>query len=162
KREGFGHIYVLDSVAEIDAARVDRVKLWNDRREETGPFDIIGDVHGCCDELEALLAKLGYAITRAGDSDGGARYQVTPPARRKAVCVGAIVDRGPRIGDALRLVMDMVDAGHAFCVLGNHESKLERWLKGADVKITHGLDASIKELEAGGEPFKRRVKAFTS
>jgi protein phosphatase len=160
KREGFGHIYVLNSVAEIDAARVDRVKLWNDRREETGPFDIIGDVHGCCDELEALLARLGYAITRANDSDDRVRYQVTPPTGRKALFVGDIVDRGPRIGDALRLVMDMVEAGHALCVLGNHESKLERWLKGADVKITHGLDASIKELEAGGDPFKRRVKAF--
>src|SRR5215467_7924301 len=106
KREGFGHIYVLNSVAEIDAARVDRVKLWNDRREETGPFDIIGDVHGCCDELEALLARLGYAITRANDSDDGVRYQVTPPTGRKALFVGDIVDRGPRIGDALRLVMD--------------------------------------------------------
>jgi protein phosphatase len=160
KREGFGHVYILNSVGEIEAASVDRVKLWNDKREETGPFDIIGDVHGCCDELETLLAKLGYAVARHEDADCGARYEVTPPAGRRAIFVGDIVDRGPRIGDALRLVMDMREAGHALCVLGNHESKLERWLKGADVKITHGLDASIKALEAGGDTFKRRVKSF--
>jgi protein phosphatase len=75
KREGFGHVYILNSVGEIEAASVDRVKLWNDKREETGPFDIIGDVHGCCDELETLLAKLGYAVARHEDADSGARYE---------------------------------------------------------------------------------------
>ncbi len=59
KREGFRHVFVLESEADIDAATIQRVPLWNDRKEEHGPFDIIGDVHGCCDELELLLGNLG-------------------------------------------------------------------------------------------------------
>lgn len=47
KREGFRHVFVMDSVEEIDAATVERVPLWNDKRDEHGPFDIIGDIHGC-------------------------------------------------------------------------------------------------------------------
>ena len=162
KREGFGHVYELDSVADIEAATVTRAKLWTDKREETGPFDIIGDVHGCCDELEALLTRLGYAVACDDDPVRGIHYTVIPPAGRKAVFVGDVVDRGPRVGDALRLVMDMVEAGQAFCVIGNHEAKVEKWLKGGDVRITHGLDRSIADLEAGGDAFKRRVKVFVS
>src|ERR1700722_8674244 len=62
-REGFRHVFVLESPEEVEAATVERVPLWNDRRQEHGPFDIIGDVHGCCDELEALLRQLGYEVT---------------------------------------------------------------------------------------------------
>src|SRR4051794_29048733 len=65
-REGFRHVFVLSSPDKVDAAVVERLPLWNDRRDEHGPFDIIGDVHGCCDELEALLARLGYAEVRLG------------------------------------------------------------------------------------------------
>ena len=160
KREGFGHVYVLNSVAEIEAAEVTRLKLWTDKREETGPFDIIGDVHGCCDELEALLAKLGYGISLIREPEHGARYTITPPPGRKVLFVGDLVDRGPRVGDTLRLAMDMIEQGHAFCVLGNHEAKVEKWMKGADVKITHGLNTSIADIEAGGEAFKNRVRHF--
>src|SRR5260370_14137755 len=52
KREGFRHVFVFESAAEVEAATVERVPLWNDRQEERGPFDVIGDVHGCPDELE--------------------------------------------------------------------------------------------------------------
>src|SRR5438270_7364794 len=62
-KEGFRHIFVLESLEEAEAATVERVPLYNDKRHEHGPFDIIGDVHGCCDELEALLLQLGYEIT---------------------------------------------------------------------------------------------------
>lgn len=160
KREGFGHIHVLNSIAEIEAASIERVRLWTDKRDEKGPFDIIGDVHGCCDELETLLAKLGYAVARAEGASEGSRFSITPPPGRKAVFVGDIVDRGPRVGDSLRLVMDMVDDGHAFCVVGNHEAKVEKWLKGSDVKIAHGLNVTIAELDTAGEVFKARVKKF--
>ena len=160
KREGFGHVYVLNSVEEIEAATIERVKLWTDKRNERGPFDIVGDVHGCCDELEALLQKLGYSVARIEEPDGGIRYAVTPPSGRKAVFVGDIVDRGPRVADSLRLVMDMVEAGQAHCVVGNHEAKVEKWLKGSDVKIAHGLNLTIAELEAAGETIKARVKKF--
>src|SRR5947199_1327130 len=62
-KEGFRHIFVLESPEEVEAAAVERVPRYNDKRHEHGPFDIIGDVHGCCDELEALLRQLGYEIT---------------------------------------------------------------------------------------------------
>lgn len=160
KREGFGHVYVLNSPAEIEAAEIHRVRLWTDKREETGPFDIIGDVHGCCDELEALLGRLGYGISKTDGPEGGALYRVVAPAGRKLVFVGDIVDRGPRVADSLRLVMDLIESGQALCVVGNHEAKVEKWLKGSDVKIAHGLAMTIAALDAAGEPFKSRVKTF--
>lgn len=158
-REGFRNVFELGSEEEIDAATITRTKLWTDKREETGPFDIIGDVHGCADELEALLARLGYALSWT-EENGGYRCRVTPPAGRKAIFVGDIVDRGPRVADALRIVMDMVEDGHAFCVIGNHEAKAERWLGGRDVKMTHGLQQTVEELTDAGRDFKERAKRF--
>src|SRR5437016_4609225 len=60
RREGFRYIHVLNTPEEIDAVTVERAPLWTDRRAETGPFDIVGDVHGCFDELAELLGRLGY------------------------------------------------------------------------------------------------------
>jgi protein phosphatase len=53
----FRYVYVLDSLEEIEAATIERQPLWNNRKHEHGSFDIIGDVHGCADELEELLEK---------------------------------------------------------------------------------------------------------
>ena len=158
--EGFSHVYRLSSEAEIDSAEIFRQRLWTDRRDERGPFDIIGDVHGCADELELLLDRLGYTIERTTREDGEPRYRVTPPEGRKAVFVGDLVDRGPRVADALRLAMDMVEDGVALCVLGNHEAKVEKWLDGRDVKVAHGLDATITDLSGTSKDFRSRVKRF--
>ena len=69
KREGFAHVFYFDSPEEVDAATIERTPLWNDKRDEPGPFDIIGDLHGCCDELEVgssrvdlQACKLEYSI----------------------------------------------------------------------------------------------------
>ena len=158
--EGFRHIYKLNSQAD-GRRRRDRPPAPLDRPVATsrGPFDIIGDVHGCAGELEGLLGRLGYAVERA-ERDGEASYRVTPPLGRKAVFVGDLVDRGPRIVDTLRLVMAMVEDGAALCVLGNHEAKFDRWLQGREVKPTHGLDRSIAELGAAPDPFRDRVRKF--
>lgn len=158
-REGFRQVHELRSEAEIDAARVTRQRLWTDRRDEGGPFDIVGDVHGCCDELEALLGRLGYAVERT-ERDGEPRYRVTPPPGRKAVFVGDLVDRGPRVADSLRLVMDMIEDGCALCVMGNHEAKAEKWLSGRDVKVAHGLQATIDDLSTQSLAFRERAKRF--
>ncbi len=70
KEEGFRHIHHLRSVADIDAIQaITREQLYNNRQEETGPFDLIGDVHGCYEELRALLEKLGYQITEEPITD---------------------------------------------------------------------------------------------
>jgi protein phosphatase len=151
EREGFRHVFVLTSPEEIESVSIDRQPLWNNLKHEHGPFDIIGDVHGCFDELITLFDKLGYTI----DGD-----QVTPPEGRKAVFVGDLVDRGPKIPQVLRLAMRMVEQGTAFCVPGNHDMKLMRKLKGRDVQITHGLAESLAQLAGEPPEFTKEVAKF--
>ena len=117
QREGFRYIHVLDASRGGDAATIERTKLWTNRRDEHGPFDIIGDVHGCLDELVSLLEKLGYEV--GGLRRRGRRCGIR---RAAAVFLGDLVDRGPDVPRVLRLVMAMVDDGTALCVPGNHES----------------------------------------
>jgi protein phosphatase len=148
KREGFRHIFVMESEEEVNSAKIERTPLWNDKKAEHGPFDIIGDIHGCCDELEKLLQQLGYQIQETQSPDPLWGNQVyAHPEKRKAVFLGDIVDRGLRIIDALRIVRNMVKAGTAYCVPGNHDIKLRRKLSGKDVQITHGLQQSLAEFE---------------
>jgi protein phosphatase len=156
EREGFRYVLHLRGDREIDAVQIERYPLWTDQRGEHGPFDIIGDVHGCCDELEELLGRLGYA---RNESD-----VFFHPDGRRVVFLGDFVDRGPRIVDALKLVMAMRAAGSALCVPGNHDAKLLRKLRGRNVQITHGLDKTLAELDAlpdeERETFKEKVAAF--
>ncbi len=153
KREGFRHITVLSSVEELDSVVIERQPLWTDRRDDRGPFDIIGDVHGCFDELVELLGVLGYEI-------GGEGVAVRRPAGRKAVFLGDLVDRGPNSPAVLRLVMSMVEQGTALCVPGNHDLKLMRKLSGKDVRITHGLAETLTQLENEPPEFNQEVVAF--
>ncbi|NQE38404.1 polynucleotide kinase-phosphatase [Microcoleus asticus] len=148
-REGFRYVYVLRSPEEIDAVEVERQPLWNNRKGDSGPFDIIGDVHGCCDELEQLLQQLGYQIIeKSSESDLGNFPTYAHPEGRKAVFLGDLVDRGPRILDTLKLVRNMVLAETALCVPGNHDIKLLRKLNGKNVKINHGLEQTLAEIAA--------------
>src|SRR5262245_16747285 len=148
-REGFRHVFVLDTPEDVEAVTVERTPLWNDKRDEHGPFDIIGDVHGCCDELEALLGELGYEAGSLGGDDSvwGDRTYIHPQGR-KAVFVGDLVDRAPRSPDTGGLVRNMARGGTALCVPGNHDVKLLRKLRGKDVRITHGLAHSLAEIDA--------------
>lgn len=132
-----------------------------DQRRDRGPFDIIGDVHGCAGELEALLAKLGY-VTRWRGAPGAISVDVTPPAGRRAVFVGDLIDRGPRSPDVLRIVMSMLGAGTGFVVPGNHDVKFTRWLDGKDVKPSHGLDRTIEQFGKEAKAFHAEVRAFYS
>jgi protein phosphatase len=142
EREGFRHIFTLNSPEDVDAATIERQPLWNNLKHLHGPFDIIGDVHGCFDELTGLLKQLGYTLT---ELEGA--YHVQPPEGRRAIFLGDLVDRGPKIPGTLKLVMNMVADGIALCVPGNHDLKLMRKLKGRDVQITHGLADSLAQLE---------------
>jgi polynucleotide kinase-phosphatase len=163
EREGFRKVHVLRSVEEVEQAVIEYEKAYNDKRELTGPFDIIGDVHGCRTELEALLVRLGYTLVR---DDDGRPIDALPPAEtqtglaRTAVFVGDLVDRGPDTPGVLRLVMGMVEAGHALCVPGNHENKLVRALSGRKVQHTHGLAESLEQLGREDEEFRKRVAEF--
>jgi protein phosphatase len=155
EREGFRHIFVLSTPEEVSAVTITRQPLWNNRKQEHGPFDIVGDIHGCYDELLALLTQLGYRI-----ENGSEGPNAFPPAGRKAIFLGDLVDRGPRIPDVLRLVMRMVADGTALCVPGNHDMKLMRKLKGRDVQLAHGLADSIAQLDPETPEFKQQVVRF--
>jgi hypothetical protein len=130
-----------------------------DLRDIGGPFDIIGDVHGCAGELESLLARLGYHIQWMG-SPGAHSVSVTPPSGRRAIFVGDFVDRGPRAPDVMRIVMSMVESGAALAVPGNHDVKFVRWLEGRDVKLTHGLDRTIAQFGTEAPQFHETVGRF--
>jgi protein phosphatase len=152
QKEGFRHVHVLRSPEEVDSVLIERQPLWNNRKSDHGPFDIVGDVHGCAHELESLLETLGYT-----PDELGTWRHVTG---RKAVFVGDLVDRGPRVPDVLRIVMSMVEAGTAIAVPGNHDLKLVRKLRGKDVQITHGLAASLAQLDLEPAEFRDRVTGF--
>ena len=156
-REGFRKVHVLRSPAQVEAAVVVRERLLTDYRDRTGPFDVIGDVHGCRTELEALLGRLGYRVTR--DASGRA-VDAVPPEGRTAVFLGDLVDRGPDSPGVLRLVMGMVTAGHALAVPGNHENKLIRALSGRNVQVSHGLAETLGQLAGEDEAFRKDVADF--
>lgn len=154
-REGFRHVHILKSTEDVEAASIIRQPLWNNRKSEHGPFDIVGDVHGCFLELCDLLRQLGYEIETESDT-----YRVTHPAARKVIFVGDLVDRGPEIASVLRLAMSMVESGVALCVPGNHDMKLVRKLKGRDVQVTHGLAESLSQLDLEPQDFRDNVASF--
>ncbi|MEM9445290.1 MAG: polynucleotide kinase-phosphatase [Verrucomicrobiota bacterium] len=140
KREGFRHIHVLSSEEDIEGAEIDRQQLWNNRKFEHGPFDIIGDIHGCFDELMELVVELGY------QPNGDGIYE--HKENRKLVFLGDLVDRGPKTPEVVQFVKQMVEAEKALCVPGNHDIKFMRKMKGKNVQIIHGLGATLEQFEA--------------
>jgi len=153
KQEGFRFVYVLSSEEEISNAQITRAPMWNNKKTETGPFDIIGDVHGCFDELCDLLKNLNYNV----DTEN---FTAEHPEGRKAVFIGDLCDRGIKNIEVLRLVMNMEQSCSALCVLGNHDFKLLRQLRGNKVQLTHGLDITVNQLEKESEEFRNQVKTF--
>ena len=160
KREGFRYVFVLNSPAEVEEAFVERMPMWVNRRNEHGPFDIIGDVHGCFEELVILLQRLGYRVETRADDTGDTGFSVTHPQGRRVLFVGDLVDRGPAVAKVLNLAMSMTADGTALCVAGNHEAKLVRKLQGRKVRISHGLAATLAQLEAESPEFQQRAAAF--
>ncbi|MEA2514169.1 MAG: hypothetical protein QOJ59_3656 [Thermomicrobiales bacterium] len=159
-REGFHNVHVLSSLEEVEAATIVRQRPWVDRRDDHGPFDIIGDIHGCFDELLELLGTLGYEVVVVPGENGEERYDVRPPTGRTAIFLGDLTDRGPNSVGVLRLVMDMVVAGTALCLPGNHDDKLLRKLKGRNVRVAHGLAGTLEQLDREPPAFRERVATF--
>ncbi|MEH1844222.1 MAG: polynucleotide kinase-phosphatase [Nostoc sp.] len=167
EKEGFRYVYTLNSLEAIASVEIERQPLWNNLKHEHGPFDIIGDIHGCCNELEALLQQLGYQISSFPFVSPAPSWDYPTyhhPQGRSAVFLGDLVDRGPRILDTVKLVRNMVAAGTAFCIPGNHENKLLRKLRGKNVRVNHGLEQTLAEIEAlpdeVREPFTKELQKF--
>jgi len=74
-------------------------------------IDVIGDIHGYADKLNALLLKLGYSK----------QHGVYTHPERTVLFVGDYIDRGPKIRETLQIVRRMVENGHAIALMGNHE-----------------------------------------
>lgn len=161
RQEGFRKTVVLKSEEEVASiTAISREKLYSNREDQTGPFDIIGDVHGCFDELHDLLLKLGYRVEAVEEEQSNYGWLVEPPAGRKAIFLGDLVDRGPKSPQVLRLVMSMVHQQTALCVPGNHDMKLHRKLKGKNVQVRHGLAETLEQLEAEPPEFIDAVREF--
>ncbi len=158
EREGFRHVHILDGPEEVE---IRRTPLWNNKKDEAAPFDIFGDLHGCADELRSLLERLGwerYALDAPEAPWGGESWR--HPLGRKAVFLGDLVDRGPNVLDTVRIVRNMVTAGTAFCIAGNHDVKFMRWLRGKQVQVKHGLEQSIAEVESLSAEERAKVASY--
>jgi len=160
KKAGFKQIFILNSREEIEAVNIIREKSPNDKSEFIGPFDIIGDVHGCFSELSTLLTKLGYTIIKHQNKMNNYGYSVLPPRNRKAIFVGDLVDRGPASNEVLRLAMSMVKNETGLCVIGNHDEKLLKKLNGRDVQIRYGLAETLEQLAKEPSQFVEEVREF--
>jgi protein phosphatase len=157
EKEGFRYVFHLKSEEEVETLEIERQPLWNDKKHETGAFDIIGDIHGCSDELEILLEQLGYK-TKTETLTPDRTFWDAPtyyhPEGRRLIFLGDLVDRGARILDTMKIVRNAIVSGNGFCVAGNHDNKLLRKLKGRNVNINHGLAESIAEIESLPETIK--------
>lgn len=161
KREGFRQIYTLRTPEEVNNVEgIIREKLYNDKKEVNGPFDIIGDIHGCYTETIELLEKLGYEIAQVADNGSNYGIEVTHSENRQVVFLGDLVDRGPNSPAVLKLVMSMVHSGVAWCVPGNHDLKLQKKLNGKNVNVKHGLAETLEQLEKETSEFIFEVKEF--
>jgi len=158
--EPYQRRYWLRSPQEAARALVIRQPLPCDRRWWRGPFDIVGDVHGCFDELVELLERLGYQVAEQRSRTGDLRYHVHHPQGRRLLFVGDLVDRGPKAVPVLRLAMAACGRGRAAAVLGNHDRKLLRYLEGHAVRIAHGFEVTVEQLESESADFKNRVRNF--
>lgn len=151
--EGFNQIVIVRSPEELNRLVV-RVGAFSPEND-LGPFDIIGDVHGCYDELCDLLKALGYV--RQGED-------WVHPQGRRAIFVGDLADRGPQNVAVWKLVLAMCEHNHALLVIGNHDNKLMRWLMGRPVRVGKGLLSTISEIESLPEPeqsqFRGRLLAL--
>jgi len=124
-------------------------------RGKRGPFDIVGDVHGCLNELLDLMATMGYRVQRL-DND----FAVAPPPGRTLVFVGDLVDRGPAAPEVLRLIMGMAREGTALCVAGNRDTELVRVLRGRAARVTRGMARSLDQLAKEPPKFLADVQDF--
>ncbi len=118
-------------------------------------YDLIGDVHGCYPELLLLLKALNYEVI-----DSKSTIKIIAPPQRKLVFVGDLTDRGPDSAGVLRLVMAACAQNLAYCVCGNHDDKLWRYLKGNKVNLVHGLDKTAAQLENESTEFKAEIRDF--
>lgn len=145
RSEGYDQLLDLSVAQKVE---LERRPSPTDKRALRGPFDIVGDLHGCAEELEELLGNLGYSA--AGEH----------PEGRTLVFVGDLVDHGPGVLECYERVRRLVRAGRAYCLAGNHDLRLARVLRGQRVRADHGLQASLTALEEKSDDYRLEMAAF--
>lgn len=135
-------------------------------------FLVVTDIHGCFDELILLLNKSGWFISKANlgnindhsqlISINNTDWIVESPVGETLVCLGDINDRGPKSDLALEFFMELEELGVSKTVDSNHGDKLRRYLLGNPVKISHGLEKTIEQINKRGPEFKSRLLEFLS
>lgn len=135
-KEPFDLVHTVNETVFVEITKNDH-SYWE--MGATQGFDVISDVHGCMDELTELLGKLGYVV------QNGLITAIVEG--RLLVFVGDFADRGPDSRAVLDLVCTAVNGGLAAAVLGNHDQKLMRALRGNNVRVGHGLAGTLKQLE---------------
>lgn len=121
-----------------------------------GTLDVIGDIHGCMDELTAVLARAGYVI-EAFDPKGADPIAISHPEGRKLALVGDLTDRGPASDQVLRLAMGLLGTGTGALVMGNHDWKLMRVLLGNKVIISEQVEQTLQQIAPLGDAFAQEV-----
>jgi len=146
----------------LDHCLINFEKTPGDFNQLSANFDLIGDVHGCFDELLLLVEKLGYQVTINYDQAQSPVFEIQCPTNSMLVFVGDLVDRGPKVLEVLLFVKTLVAQKKALLVLGNHDHKLLRYLNGEKVTINHGLEQSITSLDSLSAAQKEAIITFLS
>lgn len=135
KKEPFANLYTVQDDEEIKLIREpNKLTL-----EIEHGVDIIGDIHGCYDEMLALIRELGYEQ----------RDDVyIHPAGRRLISVGDIMSRGPKSIETMQFWLKQIEAGLSYMTDSNHGWKIARWLGGKDVSLNHGDELVEQEFMA--------------
>lgn len=147
--EHWNKVYVLKP-DQIDSVEIVRNRIWSRRYDEHGPFDIIGDIHGCLNELHELVAKLGWIR----------EPELHHPQGRKLIFLGDLIDRGPDPVGVLKFAMEAVRRDVAIWTPGNHDLKLARALSGKTVNMNHGFEETMEAMLQEPESFRKEVQQF--
>ncbi len=159
RRQGVKNVYLTDDLKEWNALSFRYKRMPTRMCDEHGPFDFIGDIHGCYEELKALLNKLGYE-SKEVIKNGSIYKRYFHPDKRKLMFLGDMVDRGPASDKVMELIVELYNQNMAYAVLGNHDEKFLRYLKGNPVKVNSGLETTIGQFEGKSEELKNNVIRF--
>lgn len=159
RRQGVKNVYLTDDKKEWDSLSLRLKRIPTRMLDEYGPFDFIGDVHGCYQELIALLDKLGYVVSDT-IINGSIHKKYFHPQKRKLVFLGDMVDRGPASDKVMELILELSNQNMAYAVLGNHDEKFLRYLKGNPVTVNSGLEKTITQFIGKSEEFKNNLIRF--
>ncbi|GIN84967.1 polynucleotide kinase-phosphatase [Heyndrickxia sporothermodurans] len=133
KNEGFAATYYINDANAKIIRQPNPIEI-----DIQNGIDLIGDIHGCFDELILLLEKMGYQKNEKG--------LYTHPTGRKFVSVGDIMSRGPHSLETMIFFLNHVKQGFAYMIDSNHGWKIARWLDGRTVTLSHGDEKVADEF----------------